>query len=363
MVKYLFLQKSNHYQLEFLSKITYLLPKANSITKVKTFYLKNVFFVVKVIIASVVLAIFFSKKEKAEAISCYQYAAVCSSSENVDYGSLQDYPRAKDTVILLGQLLQEESGDNGSPSLQRTPTQGESEFEPQRIPLILPSRRRYRSSPSITIINPSGYGASWGSAGIGIGLQQRARFVDEADGVFGFGFGLGDPNKYVGLQIGVTLVDLDNIFRDGKLNLKLHHRFGNDLSAAVGIQGFTTFGDTDGGSSGYGSITKKFSLKPNIRQPFSELYTTVGIGGGQFRSESDINNDVESLGVFGSVAVRVIEPMSAIAEWSGQDLTIGVSIVPFRKLPLVIIPAITDITGTAGDGARFVFGAGYSFSF
>ncbi len=47
----------------------------------------------------------------------------------------------------------------------------------------------------------------------------------------------------------------------------------------------------------------------------------------------------------------------------GQDLTIGTPIVPFRNLPLVVVPAVTDITGTAGNGARFIIGAGYSFSF
>lgn len=328
----------------------------------KTFYLKNVFFIVKIIIASVTLAIFFGNKEKAEATTCNR-SAICFSLENINYSIWQDYPSTKEKTIFLAQLPTEESDENGSPSLRRNPVEGETEFEPQRIPLVLPSRRVYRGSPGITIINPSGYGASWGSAGIGFGIQQRARFVDEVDGVFGFGFGLGDPQKYIGIQIGVTLVDLDNIFRDGTLNLKLHRRLPGDMSIAVGIQGFTTFGDTDGGSSGYGTITKKFTLKPDISHPFSELYTTVGVGGGQFRSESDINNDVESLGIFGSIAVRVIEPISAIAEWTGQDLTMGVSIVPFHNIPLVIVPAVTDITGTAGDGARFVFGAGYGFSF
>ena len=264
---------------------------------------------------------------------------------------------------ILSQLPIDRPDDTGSPSLRRSPTQGEPEFEPQRIPLRLPPRRFYRSSPGVTIITPSGYGAGWGSAGIGIGIQERVRFIDESDGVIGLGFGLGNPQKNIGLQIGITLVDLSDIFRDGTVNLKLHRRFSNDLSVAVGIQGFSTFGDTDGGSSGYAGFTRRFALKDNVTRPLSELYISLGIGGGQFRTESDINNGVESLGVFGSVAVRIIEPLNFITEWTGQDLTIGVSFVPFRNLPLVVIPAITDITGTAGDGARFIFGVGYSFSF
>lgn len=326
------------------------------------FYRNNFFLVLKLIIASIFLTINLNIKQKAQATTCNNFTK-CSSFKKTINLPRENHWATQEKIQILSQLPPKQPDDNGSPSLRRVPSKGETEFEPHRIPLRLPSQRYYRSSPSITIINPSGYGASWGSAGIGIGLQERARFIERADGVFGLGFGLGNPQKNLGVQIGITLVDLDDIFKDGTLNVKLHRLIANDASVAFGIQGFATFGETDGGSSGYGSVTKRFILKPDKSQPFSEFYTTVGIGGGQFRSESDINNGVESVGVFGSVAVRIIEPVNAIAEWTGQDLTIGVSFVPFRNLPLVIIPAISDITGAAGDGARFIFGAGYGFSF
>lgn len=256
-----------------------------------------------------------------------------------------------------------ESAESGSPSIRRQPTGGER-FEPKRIPLRVPlPQQLYRASPSITIINPSAYGASWGSAGIGVGYQQRARFREESDGVMGFGFGLGNPRKNVGAQIGVSLVDLSSPLRDGAINLKLHRRLPEDFAVALGVQGLTTWGDTDGGSSVYGVVTKRLKLRQDRTKPFSEIYTTLGAGGGQFRSESDIENGNENIGIFGSLAIKVIQPVGLVAEWTGQDLTIGVPIVLFRKLPLVVVPAITDITGSAGDGTRFVFGFGYTFSF
>ncbi len=70
-----------------------------------------------------------------------------------------------------------------------------------------------------------------------------------------------------------------------------------------------------------------------------------------------------SVNVFGSVGLRVAETVSLIADWTGQDLTIGASIAPFRNLPLVITPAVADITDNAGDGARFILGVGYNFRF
>ncbi len=256
-----------------------------------------------------------------------------------------------------------ESTENGTPSLRRKPSGGER-FEPKRIPLSVPFRERpYRASPSITIINPSGYGASWGNIGIGLGFQERARFTDESDGVIGLGFGLGNSQKNVGAQVGISLVDVSAPFRDGAVNLKLHRRLPDDFAIALGVQGLFTWGDTDGGSSAYGVGTKRIKLRQDRTKPFSEIYTTLGVGGGQFRSEFNIDNDNDTIGVFGSLAVKVIQPVGLVTEWTGQDLTIGIPLVPFRKLPLVIIPAVTDITGSAGDGTRFVIGLGYTFSF
>ncbi len=256
------------------------------------------------------------------------------------------------------------SSSEGEPFLRRQPKPGEPEFEPKRIPLIIPVRKQpYRTAPSITIVTPSGYGAAWGNAGVGIGVQERTRFREDADGVIGLGFGIGNPSKNVGAQVGISLVDVSAPFRDGAINLKLHRRLPSDFSVATGVQGLATWGDPDGGSSVYGVVTKRFGLRQDRTKPFSELYTSVGIGGGQFRSESDIDNGVDSVGVFGSVAVRIIEPIGFVTEWTGQDLTIGVPFVPFRKSPMTIIPAITDITGSAGDGTRFIVGVGYSFSF
>jgi hypothetical protein len=72
--------------------------------------------------------------------------------------------------------------------------------------------------------------------------------------------------------------------------------------------------------------------------------------------------DPSGINVFGSVGVRVARPVSAILEWTGQDLAAGVSIAPFDNFPLVITPAVRDITG-AGDGARFILGAGVALNF
>jgi len=251
----------------------------------------------------------------------------------------------------------------GRNNLQTEPTTPEQKpFKPQKLPLILEKPLSPAASPSITMLTPSAYGKSWGRASIGLGFQSRARFTNKVDGVSGFGFGLGDAKESVGLDVNIGIVDLDN-FQDGNVSLKLHTQLKNDIAVAVGVKNFITFGSTDGGTSGYGVITKIVRLQDSENKPFSRLYLSTGIGNGQFRSESDINNKIDSVGVFGSVAVKVVQPVNAIIEWSGQDLGLGLSIAPLKQVPLVVTPAITDLTGSAGDGIRFILGVGYSFSF
>jgi hypothetical protein len=48
---------------------------------------------------------------------------------------------------------------------------------------------------------------------------------------------------------------------------------------------------------------------------------------------------------------------------SGQTLGLGLSIAPIRDQPFTINPAIVDVTGGAGDGARLTIGIGYGITF
>ena len=133
---------------------------------------------------------------------------------------------------------------------------------------------------------------------------------------------MGNPRQNVGAQVGISLVDVSAPFRDGAINLKLHRRLPEDFAIALGVQGLTTWGDTDGGSSVFGVATKRIKLRQDRTKAFSEIYTTLGVGGGQFRLESDINEGNETIGVFGSIAIKLIQPVGFVAEWTGQDISI-----------------------------------------
>ena len=231
--------------------------------------------------------------------------------------------------------------------------------------VALTQSTNYVVAPSASISTPIGFGASFGQLFGGLGFQSRTRFRDSADGGLAIGAGLGDPQKILGLDTTVSVWDLfgEESFGRGGISLKIHRLLPASFSVAVGFENAATWGYSDAGSSVYGVISKFFLLKETTEEPFSQLTLSLGLGGGRFRSESDIINGVDSVGVFGSLGVRVIEPLSVVAEWSGQDLNAGISLIPMRNVPLTINLAGADLTGNAGDGARFVMSIGYNYFF
>ena len=91
---------------------------------------------------------------------------------------------------------------------------------------------------------------------------------------------------------------------------------------------------------------------------------SAGVGGGRFRSQDDVDNDVDGVGVFGSVGVRILAPVTLVADWTGQDLTVLGSLTPFRNVSLIVAAGFADITGYARDDRpRPVGSVSYGFNF
>ena len=223
----------------------------------------------------------------------------------------------------------------------------------------------FQASPSLSIVIPTGFGADNNTGFVSATFQQRTRYGDVSDGGLGFGVGLGDARKSVGVELSYTLASFGGSrdFGAGGFNIKVHRQLPNDFAVAVGWNGFLNVGgQNDFENSVYGTVTKVIRTRDDINLPFSRVAVTAGVGSGQFRSESAVVNNSGGVNVFGNVAVRVAQPVSLIAEWSGQDLGVGLSIAPFKNIPLVITPAVRDIAG-AGDGPRFVLGTGFAFKF
>lgn len=234
-------------------------------------------------------------------------------------------------------------------------------YQAEAPPAPPPERRNY-IFPGITITSPSALGADGGTVYVGAGYQARTRYIDNDDGAVVFGIGVGDAVEYVGLELMATTYSTlrRGWFDRMGFGAQVHRYLGTRTAIAVGAENlFMINGDrSDAGRSIYGVATRLFPLKADPSEPFSLITATLGVGDGRFRSENDMFADRSTVGVFGALSVHVVRPVAAIADWSGQDLALGLSLAPFEHFPLVITPAFVDVTHNAGDGARFVLAVG-----
>lgn len=315
------------------------------------------------------------------------------SYENVSEGWTQDVNPVEDTTPEFGyagnlgvvesasqqqigsQLAQQNSGTPEPENQEIDDILKQLDALPQES-LPFPSvSNASRLSPAFTISNPNGYGADNFTAFISASYQRRTRFTRTSDGELGLGIGLGNAVKAVGVELAYTFNTFGSTgeFGSGAFSIKVHRRIAEDMSVAVGWNQFAKvlIGDSPSftndfpENSYYAVFTKVFNTQKYIDAPFSRVAVTAGVGSGQFLNfdqitEAVINDEAPTgLGIFGSIGIRILRPISFIMEWSGQDLGIGLSIVPFKNIPVVITPAIRDISG-AGDGARFIMGTGIS---
>lgn len=220
-------------------------------------------------------------------------------------------------------------------------------------------------SPGSSANTPTAFGPNQGDLFAGAGFQARTRYApagrDGWDGAAVVGFGLGNAHETLGLEVAMTLISTfdSGFFDKTSFSFKLHRALPGNGAIALGWENAFVVGEgTDGGRSLYMVGSKLLPL--GNRNYLDRLTASVGIGNGRFRFEEDVRAGIERVNLFASAGLQLVPNASLIADWTGQDLTLAASIVPFRRLPLVITPGIADLTGSAGDGARFILGAGMS---
>jgi hypothetical protein len=223
--------------------------------------------------------------------------------------------------------------------------------------------RGLRAGPAGSLSVPTALGVSSREAFVGVGFQSRTRYTRDSDGGVVIGVGVGRTGT---LAAEVALTSYSTLrgapYETGGLSVKLHRQVAEDLHAAAGWENLARWGGSDAQSSPYLAATRLFPLRRDPRASLSAAALTLGVGGGRFRSERDDAAGRRTANAFAAAGVRVLEPLSIVADWTGQDLAAGVSLTPIRRVPLVLTVGGLDLTGSAGDGARLVASLGYGLA-
>lgn len=220
-------------------------------------------------------------------------------------------------------------------------------------------------APSTAFGIPTAFGADWrdGFAAVG-GHIGRSRGESFIDGAIFIGTGVGSSRRLVGIEGTLAIYDLvGDVAKERSVSLKVHRRIFGRWAIAAGMENLLLAGHTDGGKSGYAVLSGSLPLRGRAdsgtpRRWIWDLAVTVGIGDGRFNDESAVRRDHNGANLFGSASLLVTPAFSLFTTWTGQDVLAGISIVPSPHWPIVITPALLNIDGRGGHGARFAMSVG-----
>jgi hypothetical protein len=220
--------------------------------------------------------------------------------------------------------------------------------------------------PGFTFLAPPGLVPGFGGVFAGVSGISNS---DDTDGAVAVGAGFGDPTKLVGgaATLGIGSIDPRDggAMNRGSLNVSLGHTFTEyGLGASVGVVNIDLWhasADERMDPSLYAAFTK---LLPNDLAP---VVLTAGLGNRDF---VDIGRNLtneerkDEVDVFAAAAVYVLPQVSVIMDYTSGVTTLGTSIVPFPKLPIVLGLAANDLFEEApADEVNFLgtLAAGYAF--
>lgn len=215
------------------------------------------------------------------------------------------------------------------------------------------------TAPGVAFGSPVGYGASWRQVFAGVGGQTIPPGGEyDVDGSMLVGFGLGDPERYVGLEASATIISVrDDFAEDGNYNAKLHRALPWRASFAVGVEGIEGWGAAKNTQeSVYGVYTQAIELAPGSPRHPVPLIINVGVGDERF-----VDPGEDGVGVFGSVAIHPHRQLGIIADYTGRDANAAISFVPFRRTPLVVTLGAINLAERLGNDVEFAGGIGYLY--
>ncbi|HVT37486.1 MAG TPA: hypothetical protein VHE78_00430 [Gemmatimonadaceae bacterium] len=237
----------------------------------------------------------------------------------------------------------------------------------------------FRGAPGTNSGTPFAFGPGWRDAFIGAGYQNETRGVynpytgtaspnNQSDGSAAFGFGLGNARHLVALEVAITSLSTvrSGWFTRTAFSFKAHRMISSTAALALGVENAFIAGGqkAEGTTSWFGVASKVFVIGGGGDSTSGRALTvSAGVGTGRFRRPLDISIENAALNAFGSAALLVVRQLSVVADYTGQDLNVGLSIVPLPSFPVVFTPTIADVTQTASRSARFILGVGIGMHF
>ena len=226
----------------------------------------------------------------------------------------------------------------------------------------------YLLSPSLGGGVPTGYVGGWGdyyiAASAGTPGKQRAGSID---GSLNLGFGFGDPERTLGLEVNWGIGSFKNFNANGSVGLSAGRLLVNrsDLQVAVGggLMDAYSYGNEPGKPSvnGYGAVTVAFPLRPGDPSFPQRLQFSAGAGGNSF-SAIDANFQTTDAGFFVAAGLDVLPNLGVSIGQSSRSTNVNLSWIPLRNLPVFVNLVAADVFDVTPFGTVGVLSVGWGDS-
>ncbi len=221
------------------------------------------------------------------------------------------------------------------------------------------TRRGATNAPVNNVTVPIAFGANFGDIFATAGYQDRVPGTG-----YGVGIGLGNAKEYFGVETSYSTsanVGGNSIFNQGAINFKLHKSFGDNFAIAAGWENAIRQNlPANTPDTFYGVATGIIPVGDS-----SNFTASIGTGNGRFRYFSDVNNNRDTINLFGSLGFRATENIGIVADWDGNALNVGVplTVKAGDSLGFEVIPSLLNVSGSNGGSTQFGLGGGVGFSF
>jgi len=252
-------------------------------------------------------------------------------------------------------------------------------LDPEQLPpeirqLLQAILTQPKVSPGVAFGSPIGFGARGGDYFFGVngattsgnrvaGIENDFIGDLDIDGSITGGIGLGDPERFVGVELALNVISLTNDFGDsGALAVKVHRNIGTRGALSIGTENDLAWGEAKDFAertthTRFISYSHYFQTRANPMNP-GGLMVTLGAGNGRLGTL----DDPEDIAPFISIGYAITRRFSAIVDYAGETTNVGISIVPMYQLPVAVVLGVSDIKEKRSD-STVAFGLGYSSRF
>lgn len=227
-----------------------------------------------------------------------------------------------------------------------------------------PIRPSYLLRPSLGGGLPTGFVGRWGDYYLSASAGTPGNLRPDVDASLNLGFGLGDPERLLGVDVNWGTGSFKNFNANGAFGASIGRVLVNtpnlQLGAAGGVIDAYSYGTEPNPQpiNGYGAITAALPLRSGASSSPRMVQFTLGGGGSSFGA-IDTSYALSSNGMFGAAGVELFENLGFSVGVSGRSSNVNLSWVPFRSLPIFVNLMAADVFAATPWGTIGVLTVGW----